>query len=235
MATAEAPASASVPPPPVPEHLSSDESKADDVLAAVSDLSDEDQALAMELVGLGQAHLFRGWAAGVDTEERKEMLGALRGCGDAYPGGIAAYIRNARRFLGESASGLNPLDGYTPEVPAGVDLVTAKHGSEQVVALENAGLDVVKGMAPPVCKSGAALQAHPVAPRQTAPSCWLLAVWVSGLGTTASRWRCPPRLRPRFATCRCTLSKFWPSRRRPMLAPATAMRPTQRGASRWPS
>jgi hypothetical protein len=33
-----------------------------------------------------------------------------------YPGGLMAYIHNARRLLADSKAGKNPFDGYTPSV-----------------------------------------------------------------------------------------------------------------------
>ena len=39
-----------------------------------------------------------------------------------YPGGIAAYVENAKRLLRESLEGVNPFDGYKPLVPHGARL-----------------------------------------------------------------------------------------------------------------
>lgn len=33
-----------------------------------------------------------------------------------YPGGLAAYIRNARKLLADSKAGKNPFTGYVPSV-----------------------------------------------------------------------------------------------------------------------
>jgi len=35
---------------------------------------------------------------------------------DNYPGGLVAYIHNARKLLADSKAGRNPFDGYTPSV-----------------------------------------------------------------------------------------------------------------------
>ena len=38
-----------------------------------------------------------------------------------YPGGVTAYVKNARELLRSSAAGENPFDGMKPEVrPAAV-------------------------------------------------------------------------------------------------------------------
>lgn len=34
----------------------------------------------------------------------------------SYPGGLASYIKNARRLLADSKAGKNPYDGFTPSV-----------------------------------------------------------------------------------------------------------------------
>lgn len=38
---------------------------------------------------------------------------------DNYPGGLAAYIHNARKLLADSKSGKNPFEGYIPSVSKG--------------------------------------------------------------------------------------------------------------------
>ena len=35
---------------------------------------------------------------------------------DSYPGGLTAYIQNARQLLADSRDGKNPFEGYTPSV-----------------------------------------------------------------------------------------------------------------------
>jgi UDP-sugar pyrophosphorylase len=35
---------------------------------------------------------------------------------DNYPGGLTAYISNARKLLADSKAGRNPFDGYSPSV-----------------------------------------------------------------------------------------------------------------------
>ncbi len=38
-----------------------------------------------------------------------------------YPGGIVAYLTNARTLLKQSAAGENPFEGYKPEVRLAAD------------------------------------------------------------------------------------------------------------------
>ena len=40
----------------------------------------------------------------------------VRGLEGGYPGGVAAYTKQAQKLLSESAAGANPFEGYTPEV-----------------------------------------------------------------------------------------------------------------------
>lgn len=36
----------------------------------------------------------------------------------SYPGGVAAYVSNAKALLAASKEGANPFEGFTPEVRA---------------------------------------------------------------------------------------------------------------------
>jgi hypothetical protein len=47
-------------------------------------------------------------------------------CDAQYPGGLAAYVGKARRLLRESAEGVNPFDGYTPEVSGTITSIVVK-------------------------------------------------------------------------------------------------------------
>jgi hypothetical protein len=42
----------------------------------------------------------------------------VRGLERGYPGGIAAYLKNAKALLRSSAAGENPFEGMRPEVRA---------------------------------------------------------------------------------------------------------------------
>ena len=41
---------------------------------------------------------------------------------NAYPGGLKAYIEKSRSLLKKAVEGGNPFEGYTAQVPEGVDL-----------------------------------------------------------------------------------------------------------------
>ncbi|MES1915633.1 MAG: hypothetical protein MHM6MM_007552 [Cercozoa sp. M6MM] len=59
---------------------------------------------------LGQDHLLR-------SDALVRQAGEL----DAqYPGGLRAYVANARRLLQQASVGDNPLDGWKPSVPSGI-------------------------------------------------------------------------------------------------------------------
>ncbi|MEI6034345.1 MAG: UTP--glucose-1-phosphate uridylyltransferase [Verrucomicrobiae bacterium] len=79
--------------------------------------------LAAALLGVGQHHLYAGWdAPAVRDPEKQEFLATLLTAHRAYPGGLPAYIRNARILLAEASAGGNPFDGCTPAQPDLVDL-----------------------------------------------------------------------------------------------------------------
>ena len=74
---------------------------------------------------LGQGHLFAQWSEAGDSAAKAnearfyEQMAALDA---SYPGGLKAYVANARQLLAESKSGVNPLEGWTPKVPTGTSL-----------------------------------------------------------------------------------------------------------------
>ncbi len=86
-------------------------------------LSTEDLQLAESLLVEDQGQLFNDWdAPGTNDDLKRAFFQTLHNCNRSYPGGLVAYIRNARRLLAESATGGNPFAGYTPEEPDLVDL-----------------------------------------------------------------------------------------------------------------
>ena len=86
-------------------------------------ISSEDLQLAESLLAEDQGQLFADWdAPGTNDDQKRAFLQTLQNCNRSYPGGLVAYIRNARRLLAESATGGNPFAGYAPEEPDLVDL-----------------------------------------------------------------------------------------------------------------
>jgi UDP-sugar pyrophosphorylase len=57
------------------------------------------------------------------------------------PGGLAAYIENARKLLKSASDGENPLEGWTPEVPTGITLepLSAEYNSYESQGLKEVG------------------------------------------------------------------------------------------------
>ena len=109
-------------------------------LESVTKLSDDDQAFAEKLGNeYGQAHILAAWPpAGVEDEQKAACLAQCRQLDASYPGGIAAYVASARKLLGQSQRGENPLGGWAPSVPEdGFDLAP---GSEAYEKYERAGL-----------------------------------------------------------------------------------------------
>lgn len=91
--------------------------------AEFASLPEAHAALVTALLDAGQDHLFAGWdAAGAETEKKTRFLETLATAHASYPGGLPAYITNARRLLKEAAEGKNPFEGCTPEQPDLVDL-----------------------------------------------------------------------------------------------------------------
>ena len=82
------------------------------------DVDADTRALAKRFVQLqdaGQAHLFSEWPpAGTDDDKKASLLRQCKHLDDSYPGGLMAYIASARKLLGASQRGENPLAGWTP-------------------------------------------------------------------------------------------------------------------------
>ena len=86
-------------------------------------LSSEDAGLAQALIAEGQEHLYANWdAPGLHDDKKRSFLATLLTAHKSYPGGIPAYIKNARILLADAATGRNPFEGYLPEQPGLVDL-----------------------------------------------------------------------------------------------------------------
>jgi len=86
-------------------------------------VSEKHAVLADELLAEHQYQLFANWDAPGEWEDEKQaFLETLSTAHESYPGGLRAYIRNARRLLAEASVGGNPFEGCTPDQPDLVDL-----------------------------------------------------------------------------------------------------------------
>lgn len=73
-----------------------------------------------------QEHLLKGW----DTEPEYKIHNLLNIIADfdrKYPGGMTQYLKNARNLISESQNGINPLKGFTPQIPQSVRLDKLDH------------------------------------------------------------------------------------------------------------
>ena len=117
----------------------------------------DDTALTMKemratLDELGQGHLFAQWSEAGDSAAKAnearffEQMAALDA---SYPGGLKAYVANARQLLAESKSGVNPLEGWTPKVPTGTSLrfASAEYLEHEQVRPSTSGIALDSGIA----------------------------------------------------------------------------------------
>ena len=101
----------------------------------------EENALVDALIACGQHHLFEAWPeAGTRDDDKRRFLAQAKTCDDGYPGGIAAYVKNAKKLLSDSKEGVNPFDGWTPSVPDGV---VVEYASDEHLELEKAGMEEI--------------------------------------------------------------------------------------------
>jgi len=92
------------------------------VSTIASRVSKEAADLSTALVDLGQGHLFEDWdvaAEGAKSAAYDALTRHLVKLDGVYPGGLRAYVTNARTLLAQSAKGLNPFEGWVPSVPKG--------------------------------------------------------------------------------------------------------------------
>lgn len=101
--------------------------------------------LAKKLLREGQSHLFANWAEqGVEDEKKTCFFNQVSRLNANYPGGLAAYIQNARQLLADSKAGRNPFEGFTPSVPSGEALI---FGDENFIMLEELGVKEARNAA----------------------------------------------------------------------------------------
>ena len=107
------------------------------LIASLPELSEEDVATAKNLVSFGQSALFAHWEKSKETRRKRDFLAQVRILDSGYVGGLAAYVRNARRLLRAAREGANPFDAYLPAVPSGRRL---EAGKSEFFELEDRGV-----------------------------------------------------------------------------------------------
>ena len=103
-------------------------------------LSTEELGLADLLLSIDQHHLFSKWELpGSNDDKKHAFFSQIKELHESYnvPGGLRAYIANAKKLLESAKNGENPLAGWTPEVPTGASLEPL---SPEYEAYENVGL-----------------------------------------------------------------------------------------------
>jgi|EP00945_MAST-04E_sp_MAST-4E-sp1_P008066 UDP-sugar pyrophosphorylase len=93
-------------------------------------------ALTSLLVGAGQTHLFEGWDL-AEEDKVEAFFDQIQKLEDGYPGGLVAYVNQAKRLLQASKRGDNPFEGFVPEIPSGA---TLHFDSEEYNNMEQVGL-----------------------------------------------------------------------------------------------
>jgi UDP-sugar pyrophosphorylase len=78
------------------------------------------------LLELGQEHLFANWNESPEFNSRKKsFFQQIKAIHESYlplQGGIKAYITTAKKLLHNAKCGINPMDGWRPDIPSGVSL-----------------------------------------------------------------------------------------------------------------
>ena len=109
------------------------------------------RTLLESLYDLKQAHLFENWdKPGEKKEEKLAFIDSLQAVNANYPGGLKAYIENARSLLEDARTGKNPFEGFKPEPPQTIDLskdekLLYKHELQAVDKLDQLAVAMVAG------------------------------------------------------------------------------------------
>jgi len=87
-----------------------------------------------------QPHLFSAWSDPNTPDSAKvSLISQLERMDAAYPsGGLVGYIENAKDLLNKSRMGVNPLEGWKPEVPQGENILI---GTKEFEAFEKMGME----------------------------------------------------------------------------------------------
>lgn len=113
--------------------------------------NEEEKKLVEELCAEDQGHLFAEWTGAASEEaDQRRLLKQLVELDQAYPGGLAAYVREARVLLARSRDGLSPLAGLSAEVPDAAECAAAPSFETDRAAwdaLEARGLRAVRDTA----------------------------------------------------------------------------------------
>lgn len=101
--------------------------------------STEEKKVIASLLRDGQHHLFDNWdILGVNDERKHFMLGQIAMFNQELPGGLSSYISRAKKLLLSSKNDENPLKGWKPEVPKGIQVSPF---DEEYLKYEKLGID----------------------------------------------------------------------------------------------
>jgi len=91
---------------------------------------------------LKQQQLFASWSDPNTTDEcKKQLVTQLTDLNSSYPGGLPGYITNARKLLEQSKQGVNPLEGWKPNVPTGqaFEIGTSEYDTVEALGVKELG------------------------------------------------------------------------------------------------
>ncbi len=101
--------------------------------------SAEEKKTIASLLRDGQHHLFDNWdELGINDDRKHFLLGQITMFNQELPGGLSSYISRAKKLLLSSKNDENPLKGWKPEVPKGIQVSPF---DEEYLKYEQLGLD----------------------------------------------------------------------------------------------
>jgi UDP-sugar pyrophosphorylase len=99
------------------------------------------------LLDQGQAHVLAFWPVkGKDDDQKRRLMRQLSKLDSTYPGGVSAYLTNAKTLLAQSSAGDNVFEGYTPAIPEGI-VLSVLSGTGRLEYFEDLGLEAARDAA----------------------------------------------------------------------------------------
>ena len=91
------------------------------------------------LLSLNQYHIYEKLKK-IKPELQKKLSKQIMDLDRSYPGGLAAYVKKAKQLLQDAKTGINPFEGFVPEIPQGFSLteINSKYEELEELGIKNA-------------------------------------------------------------------------------------------------
>ena len=103
--------------------IDSDGIKLGNALLSSVDFDENDKIAIKLLMDINQTFIFKKWSINnISNIDKKKLFKQIIQLNSEYPNGLKAYYLNGKQLLMNSFKGVNPYDGWIPNIPSGVRL-----------------------------------------------------------------------------------------------------------------